>query len=821
LSELIAAILDFLNGPDLIRFARTSRRMRDMVYDDTRWVQKLRAMGCWNEAEARRRFEEMRRKKMEAQRGRETEEAQRTGAYMHGGTNGFPRGDTINETLFDAGIEEIQQKTSLEFSRKSTGNPMVDGFSAITLSPTEPRRTSLQSSGKLDDVLLVVSRVRSVRGQARQEYGKIHRALAPYYFDLLITPAHNDTAVFRSFTMPEQQAKMLSQLKLFTQADTAEGAQLREERIDAVIDTFEGAALREFDQGILAEDIDGDMKRFAGVLVTLNGGTSAIDKFVQRSSIISNKLALGRPTDALSGVSSDNINMQASADFFGRLASALNDQGPIIDRTFPTSVDALFPLITRAVDDVVSTYLDTLFREARSRTLECYLKAVSNALDQANNFARALKPSAASNGDFSAQVLKLVFQCFRPHTNPYLEKELEYFRMKCDAEVKAWERQRSELEASTESMFMSNVTRQAAKSDFLKSFRKVVMMPVNALPTMSSPFTTSKSNARPTSYTGGYTGGNLEPPSRNSSPLPSPSTPGTRPASPSQRSEPLPTTELAAKAAIMNSKLEGIRSLFSIEVALNLSHTAKSSIERLTVFATVEPGSESALKAREECETIFVSLLKVLGSRHVKGGFDKAVEHLANYKPRDALHNNPQSPTTSSTSDSTNTVGPLITFLELVNVGDLIQQMITVFFMQELCAARLVDPDDFLSPAVKEKKRFEQMLDERVAAGLNKGIDVLMEEVELICATTQKQTDFNPGVDGSDPAQAMTDIGPTTTAKNVVSVLERHTGMLVGSTDKNVLDVFNQEVGQRLFTVLCKHLKRQRISVDGAIKLIR
>jgi recyclin-1 len=35
-----------------------------------------------------------------------------------------------------------------------------------------------------------------------------------------------------------------------------------------------------------------------------------------------------------------------------------------------------------------------------------------------------------------------------------------------------------------------------------------------------------------------------------------------------------------------------------------------------------------------------------------------------------------------------------------------------------------------------------------------------------------------------------------------------------------MLDVFNQEVGLRLFTALCKHLKRQRISVDGSIKLI-
>jgi recyclin-1 len=44
--------------------------------------------------------------------------------------------------------------------------------------------------------------------------------------------------------------------------------------------------------------------------------------------------------------------------------------------------------------------------------------------------------------------------------------------------------------------------------------------------------------------------------------------------------------------------------------------------------------------------------------------------------------------------------------------------------------------------------------------------------------------------------------------------------MLVGTTDKSMLDVFNGEVGLRLFTAICKHLKRQRVSTAGAITLI-
>jgi recyclin-1 len=133
------------------------------------------------------------------------------------------------------------------------------------------------------------------------------------------------------------------------------------------------------------------------------------------------------------------------------------------------------------------------------------------------------------------------------------------------------------------------------------------------------------------------------------------------------------------------------------------------------------------------------------------------------------------------------------------------------------------------------------MLDERVAAGLNVGIDVLIDEVEHIFAITQQVTDFNPGAlagvvvqdqPGAGAAAAagspsprgghfqMDIAGPSSTAIKVVEIVESHTRLLNGSTDKNVLDVFNQEVGLRLFSAVCKHIKRQRISVDGAIRLI-
>lgn len=420
--------------------------------------------------------------------------------------------------------------------------------------------------------------------------------------------------------------------------------------------------------------------------------------------------------------------------------------------------------------------------------IETYLKAVAGVFDQALQLAVSLKPSKGSKPNFDEEAMQIISRCFEPHIDLYLQEEIDFFKGKSAAEVEAWEKRLTEEEESTDSFYMSNVSRQAAKRDFLTSFKKVVMMPVNILPTIGG-----SSAVKPTPTAPIVNGATLDAPSRSNTPLPGDRTSSPRPLE-------APTSELAAKAAIMNSRLEGIRSLFSIEVALNLVHTAKSSLERAARF--VRLGGQSGEEAKEQCENIFINLLQILGGRHVKPGFDKAVNHLSAYRPREVADHSDQG------------VAPLVAFLELVNVGDLIQQMVEVFYFQELVAPSLTDRDDFLSPACKEKKRFEQMLDERVAAGLNKGIDVLMDEVEYLCGTTQAPTDYNP-------TSGIVDIGPSLTAKKIVDIVSSHTSMLVGSTDKNVLDVFNQEVGLRLFTALCKHLKRQRVSVDGAIMLIR
>lgn len=773
----MSSVLDYVGPVDLIRVARTSKRMLEMVYDDSRWVQMLRRMGCWNESEARAR----------AVRSR--------GATSDGMGNApafekLPTHRDGSDLSLGTLKPAVQQKQALPGGRQS----LSDGFDAIDLSAPVTSASGI-SAGLREGALTSLERVQSIRGEARQEYGKVFAFLAPFYNDLLSSDTPSSSLIFQEYSTPEQQAQMLAQLRAFCKSDIAEGGIDREKRLLDAIEAFETAALDEFKSGYDSEDIDGLMRKYAHVLETLNGGRSAIDYFIQNNHLVTGKSDLGTATDCINH-STGVASLDHTHAFLTRLYVAYNEEVSIIDRAFPRPPELSNLLLQKMGNDILHPFMSTLFTEARRLDIRSYLHTVSGTFGQCLRFTQELRHPRGSGGDYHDSVGRLIDKAFEPHVSLYLAEELLYFRNVSDSAVSEWDRQLSEQAASTETFLMSNVNRRAEKNDFLTSFKKVVMMPVNIFPSFSG----NKSDDAKADVNGQPSANGDESisknPKRSSNPLLSYPNPP----------QEAPTTELAAKAAIMHSKLEGIRSLFSIEVALNLVHEAKSSIERAAQFVRLE--GEAGLAAKQQCEAIFVALLQTLGHRHVIAGFDKAVEHLSNYKPR------------HQRTEEQSQVDPLVTFLELVNVGDLILQMVDVFYEQELIGSNLTDRSDFLDPAVKEKKKFEQLLDERVAAGLNKGIDVLMDEVDYILAAKQLNTDFDPAA-STNSDRKTADVGPSEAAKGVVEVVSSRTQMLIGSTEKSTLDVFNQEIGLRLFATLCKHLKTQRISVEGAVKLIR
>ena len=681
-AEIISTILDYLPIPDLMNFARTSKRIQEMAYEDSRWVQRLKAMGVWNDGEARKRFEDVLKAKREMMRIRHEEESKRLGIGVNG-TYGMRKTST---TLFDAGIEEeIQRRSTDAASKAEAATPSVDGFETLTLSsPSRTTNPSTLRAPMLDPEALlgVFSGVRSIRGSARQEYGKIYGALAPFYFDLARAKSHIDPVIFRVYRDPEQQAQMLSHLQIFSRSDWAEGWRQREEKLITMVGIFENAVLREFEQGYEVGDIDGRMRRYAHVLGVLNGGHAGIELFVQKNPIFSERDNLGNSMHCINQASAGSISLDPSREFFEKLCEKINEQANIIDRVFPAGEDVLQSLLDKVGEDILMEYVTPLFDECHERSIPSYLKAVSGIFEQSMQFATSLTPSKNSGSDFVEKVKAVIARVFEPHVDLYLQEELDYFKRLAETEVGNWENKLSEQEATTESFFMGNFNRQADKKDFLSSFKKVVMMPVNALPSLpslpiASPFAASKPPPTPTEVVANRS--SIQPIAGLSPATSRPETPGLGPngdRSSTPRPAEAPTDELAAKAALMASRLEGIRSLFSIEVALDLTHSAKASIGRVALF--VRLGGQTGEESREQCLSIFVILLQILGNRHVKTGFDKAVDHLSAYNPREVPEHQQEAG-----------VAPLVTFLELVNVGDLISQMIDVFFEQQLAGPKV------------------------------------------------------------------------------------------------------------------------------------
>ncbi|KIW30618.1 uncharacterized protein PV07_06351 [Cladophialophora immunda] len=813
-AEVLVTVVDHLAVPDLLRFARVSRRMHEMIYDDARWVKRLRMMGCWNDTEARRRAEPPKTP---------TTPGQRRTTLDRNVVNGKGR----PEVLFDMDASPvIQSRQTNLLSPLRLRSAEADGFDVAEISsPRTPASTGVAVDH--DAPLSAFSKVKSIRGRARQEYGKIYKLLAPYHNDLLSASNPMHSRIFKDFSLPDQQAQLLTNVRIFSASDFSPGSGERGRQISEAVAMFDTAALLEFRKGYEFKDIQGRMRQYARVMHILNGGKSGVDLFLHDNNMINQRAELGSVTDCIDySLGYGQLSLERVQAYFERLGNAFVQENGIVQAVFPNAQEVSLLLLEEVAKEILSPFLSALFEDARTRGTSIYLRIISGTFQATRQFIENVALPEDVDESIIARCNAIGTEIFAPHLEPYLAEELAFFRHKADSEVEQWDRALSEQAASTESFLMSNVNRHADKKDFMTSFKQVLMMPVNILPV----FTGSSANKAVPKHLDG----DVAPSSR-------PATPnqfGPRATTPALPSE-APTNELAAKAALMNSKLENIRSLFSIEVALNLVHAAKASLDRAAQFIAL--GGEAGKTARAQCSAIFILLVQTVGIRHVKTGFDKAIDHLSHYSARET--------NTNSEGDSSTAVqvAPLATFLELVNVGDLIQQMLDVFYESELVRLRISNRDDFLDVNVKEKRKFEAMLDESVAAGLGKGIDVLMDEVEYICATTQLATDFYPELAFQDAnathhASTMTSIlnggtsrpssiastmpvmdfsgKPTATASRVIKLVAHHTGMLTGATEKTLLDVFTTEVGLRLFTALTKHIKRQRISCAGSLNLL-
>ncbi|KAJ6512048.1 exocyst complex component Sec10-domain-containing protein [Mycena vitilis] len=529
------------------------------------------------------------------------------------------------------------------------------------------------------------------------------------------------------------------------------------------------------------------------------------------------------------------LNFDPMDEFIGSILGAVTEHGSRAVRVFPPASEVLISFCDRVATEVVAEYITSLLTRAREISNATYLKAAAATFRESWRIVDAILQAASQRPDANVERTRaedVVYKMFEINMEEYLDEEVESVKQAFEVTCKGWDRQMAEQATSNSSStrFLSSHNPAQVKRNVLASFTSVLLMPVTIVPRAVGGVLMTGGNAavqgiamlNPQRWGGGGAVGNgysrnlelekgkgtmlYDPEDDEDEKISEKIDPSMSSASSSVTHLDLPpssasstsTTSLATSIHTPLSSNSGnkLELLLSLDVALELIHADHEALKRVETFAGY-PGHYGH-RVRDTIEELFILMLQALGGRHVTVGFGLATEQMTSYKPEE--------------HQETTSVAPLLQFFELVHIGDTIQSMVQVFFDKEL--APHIDRTDFLNAVVREKKRFENSLDDSVAAGLNAGTEVLMNQVEHIILTLTQPREYYP------PDDAELDLKPTKGCTEAIKCLEMHCKLLKGSTNKEVLEVFYQEVGIRLIAILQKHIKRQIISLTGGFHLI-
>ncbi|KDN53498.1 hypothetical protein K437DRAFT_241668 [Tilletiaria anomala UBC 951] len=602
-----------------------------------------------------------------------------------------------------------------------------------------------------------------------------------------------------------------------------------------------------------------------------NISISAAQVFLEKRDIFEGRMNYN-PSDNFVGQGPNvRLDFTPMDRFMSDVLETVRTDGSLIARVFPPEQDVVLAFADRVAGEVIADYVAPLLDQAKSNSVHTYVRACAATFAQALRLADALQEVQPTSPQLSKDRCEdVVYRVWEPNMDEYLRQERQWVKSQMSEVCESWtcSVKNEAVATQVDAAFLASHNPAAVKRNFLTGFKDVLLAPVVVVP-------------RAAVYVGGAairsagTGLAQLNPMRWQSGSASAKGTGT-PLADSQPSTPNPhQTDWVSgsglsekgyvafsadgvpmttngkeeadgldekcpsafdvsgdgwKVATAPSKLEPyskrsstigsdrgsrvgtpqpgggskarfarMQLLLSLDTALQLIQINRDCLRRIETFANYP--DEFGHRVKQEIDDISMSVFQYLGEHHVVSGFQEAKKQIEEWKP--AEHE--QDPETH--------VAPLVHFFELTHVGDTIQQMVQVYYDQEL--SRHIDRTDFLNPVVREKKRFEAALDENVASGLNAGVDLLMGQVEHIITTMQNPRDYYP-LPGSDM-----DLGsPTRACAECVRCLRTHCKMLAGSTDKNVLEVFYQEVGLRLYSIIAKHLKRQIISLEGGFKVI-
>ncbi|QRW13146.1 exocyst complex component Sec10 [Ceratobasidium sp. AG-Ba] len=566
--------------------------------------------------------------------------------------------------------------------------------------------------------------------------------------------------------------------------------------------------------------------------------------------------------DATANITPNNtLDFSPMDQFMSHVLESVSTYGSLATRVFPPASRVLPAFAERLATEVIGEYIGPLLARAREVNIALYLQAAAAGFVQAWRLVDATRKASGENDKVitKTQAEDIIFRMYEEHMDEYLDEEVEVAKATFDQICKAWEQKldaqttrsiASGTSPNTQARFLGSHNPAQVKRNVLSSFTNVLLMPVTIVPKvgeqigsaavagfgMLNPQRWSTAGSTRVAGSNGYRTPMMEKdgdggllfeiqeeddekkgvggdddfgelqgePWSNEKRKSEVSSVQSRPVSLATNPSRMSTSATTNRSSVMSSStisvptatFDDLELLLSLDTALELIHADREALKRCETFKDYP--APFGHRVRDTIEELFILMLQAMGDRHIAPGFARAAEQMRMYQP--AEH-----------AEATS-VAPLLQFFELAHIGDTIQSIIQVYFDKEL--APFIDKTDFLNAVVREKKRFENALDDAVAGGLNAGTEVLMNQVEHIIITRTGPRVYYP-----DPGVPL-ELGPTKGCQDAIACLEMHCKLLKGSTNKEVLEVFYQEVGIRLNAILQKHLKRQIISLEGGFQVI-
>ena len=265
----------------------------------------------------------------------------------------------------------------------------------------------------------------------------------------------------------------------------------------------------------------------------------------------------------------------------------------------------------------------------------------------------------------------------------------------------------------------------------------------------------------------------------------------------------------------LENDIGNIKNLIDLPLCIEVIQLSSNRINNIMSFLEVysklniEITKEEFDLNEKSCEMIYEDLLTNIDTLHLSKAFERSLKLLIEYD-------------IDVVTENDSIIGPLSNFSELINVSDIILQLLQMFYKNDIENISKKIPNqvnkkktfDFLNQLVIKKKNFELKIDDYVANGLNTGITKLMQQIEYIYTLNQSPKDYCP-----DEKNVTSTV--STCCEHTVNLLKIHCTMISQSlANKATLEVYNQEITERLFQFVLKNLKKNIVNVEGGKNLI-